>query len=86
QSKLYSITKDYKKAELAYRQLRDLAREQFGAESRNYLEALGPHARLLHMLGQNDQAAIEETRCAIISSKLKTVAINSGEMSAGAMS
>ncbi len=71
QVKLYNSTKDYKKAEVAAKQICDISKQESGDESRNYMEALQTHAKLLHLLGENDRAVAEDTRISIIASKLK---------------
>jgi hypothetical protein len=71
QGKLFCITKDYKKAEEAYRSLLDLVKQQDGPETQTYIEVLGTHARILRLLGQTALAASEETKCAAISEKFK---------------
>ncbi|MBX9723379.1 MAG: hypothetical protein K2X81_18385, partial [Candidatus Obscuribacterales bacterium] len=71
QVKLYNSTKDYKKAELAAKQVCDLCKKESGDESRSYMEALQSHVKLLHLLGENDRANAEDTKISIIANKLK---------------
>ncbi len=86
QAKLYGLMKDNKKAELAYRNLLTIVKEESGTDSHNYLQVLGPHARLLQLLGENEKAAMELTACSVISSKLKTVPIAIADSGEGGIS
>ncbi|MBX9719955.1 MAG: hypothetical protein K2X81_01045 [Candidatus Obscuribacterales bacterium] len=86
QARLYGLTKDNKKAELAYRNLLTIVKEESGTDSHNYLQVLGPHARLLQLLGESEKAAIELTACSVISSKLKTVPIAIADGAEGGIS
>lgn len=71
QAKLYSNNKEYKKAEQAYRELLEQLKQQHGAESQQYIEVLGTHARILSLLGETQLATAEQTKCAAISEKFK---------------
>ncbi len=72
QSKLYIALKDFVKAERAYKTVLDQTSEQFGRENRTYLEALGFHAKLLHLKGEKSLAEEEEKAYKNLSNNLRS--------------
>lgn len=71
QGKLYCLTKDFKRAEATYLRLANMVSQESGPESQQYLEVLGTHARLMHLLGDEKRSAAELAKCEAISSKFK---------------
>ena len=81
QGKFYCTIRDFKRAETAYSNLAEIVKQGSGEESLQYVEILGTHARLLHLLGNEKQSQAELARCEAISNKFKITPTGQQELS-----